>query len=165
MVWCSRGDVFKWHLVFLKVGSNYLWFPVCSPVEFDSCVWTLDVGHLHARLVPLQRRGPTLWLVQELLDNRCPVGWEVDYLWRRERVESERERKKSGGVKWRRGRVTLLWQIFTVYREVQYSGKHSQPDMTTFVCTFLKAVFSVVFELLYRETIFSKYYFIVLLQA
>ncbi len=33
--------------------------------------------------------------MQELLDNRCPAGWEVDYLWRRESVETERESERE----------------------------------------------------------------------
>lgn len=37
--------------------------------------------------------------MQELLDNRCPAGWEVDYLWRRERAETEdRVKERKVGV-------------------------------------------------------------------
>lgn len=63
---CSDGLMFQRcvqiiNLFYLKhvcsYRISYSRFPACSSVEFDSCVWTLDVSHLHARLVPLQRRG------------------------------------------------------------------------------------------------------------
>lgn len=104
---------------------SYLCFPVCSLVVV--CELSLSAicmqGWFHCRE---ERRGLTLWLVQELLDNRCPAGWEVDYLWRRERVE--REWKKSGGGKWWREEVRLL-QCTVSYSTAQ---KYNQPNMTTF---------------------------------
>lgn len=62
-------------------------------------------------------------MVQELLDNRCPAGWEVDYLWRRERAERESERKVEVENDGERERGCYM--TFRVYSKLQHREKYN----------------------------------------